>query len=66
MADRSHRARYTALSNTLIGLWLVAGGMLGFLADAHGPEAALGVLAGACLLGIPFAAKLDEVQKPRG
>jgi hypothetical protein len=63
MAGDENRARYTALSNSLIGLVLLLGGVLGSLADAAGPAWTLIALAGLCACSVPAAALLKEVQK---
>jgi hypothetical protein len=62
MAEDAYRARYTALSNTLIGLALLAGGLAGLAADRFGPEAVLLVFAALAGLGVLLARGLDEVQ----
>jgi hypothetical protein len=62
MAEDSFRARYTALSNTLIGLSLLAGGLFGVAADQFGPAAVIlvfGIIAG---VGANLASGLNEVQ----
>ena len=64
MTTDDFRARYTALSNTLIGLALMAGGGFGLLADWVGPAVLLLVFALLALLGAILAARLDEVQHP--
>ncbi|WP_193555786.1 MFS transporter [Hwanghaeella grinnelliae] len=63
MAGDENRARYTALSNSLIGLVLLLGGGLGSLADAAGPAWTLIALAGMCACAVPAGALLKEVQK---
>jgi hypothetical protein len=62
MAEDDFRARYTALSNTLIGAALLAGGLFGVAADYFGPAPLLIVFAGISLVGAVIAARLDEVQ----
>lgn len=62
MAEDSFRARYTALSNTLIGLALIAGGLFGLAADQFGASPVIlvfGVIAGG---GALLASGLNEVQ----
>lgn len=63
MAEDDFRARYTALSNTLIGVALMAGGLFGLAADYFGPAPLLVVFAGISLLGALIASRLDEVQQ---
>jgi hypothetical protein len=62
MAEDDFRARYTALSNTLIGLALMAGGLFGLAADRFGPAPLLMVFAVISLTGALIASRLDEVQ----
>ncbi|WP_425406837.1 hypothetical protein [Hwanghaeella sp.] len=63
MASDSNRARYTALSNSLIGLVLLLGGAFGSLSDTTGPAWTLIVLAALCACAVPVAALLQEVQR---
>lgn len=65
MAGDDVRARYTALSNTLIGVALMAGGLFGLAADHFGPAPLLVVFAGISLIGAMIAAGLNEVQTGR-
>lgn len=66
MADPDTRAVYTALSNTTIGLILVAGSAFGLLAAATGPALVLAVFSAMCALAALSATTLDEVQKEPG
>ena len=63
MADEDTRAAYTALSNTIIGMILLAGSVFGVIAQFFGNEAVLGVMAALCLGGSWFAVRLEEVQQ---
>lgn len=63
MAEDDFRARYTALSNTLIGVALMAGGLFGLAADYVGPAILLVAFAGISAVGAAIAGQLDEVQK---
>lgn len=63
MAEDSFRARYTALSNTLIGLALLAGGLFGFAADQFGPAAVIVSFGIIAAMGAAVASRLDEVQQ---
>jgi len=63
MAEDAFRARYTALSNTLIGVALLAGGGFGLAADRFGPAPVLLAFAGLSALGALLAAGLEEVQR---
>ena len=62
MTSDDERFRYTAISNTAIGVVLLAGGGFGVLADVAGPEWTLAALAAICLAAVPLALTLDEVQ----
>ncbi|MCB1954863.1 MAG: MFS transporter [Rhodocyclaceae bacterium] len=64
MADSERRANYTALSNSAIGLVLVAGSGFGMLADAFGHGVLLLVFGAMCVAGIGLARGLEEVQNP--
>jgi len=63
MAEDAFRARYTALSNTLIGLVLLGGGLFGLAADRFGPAPVLLAFAVIAALGAVLARGLDEVQQ---
>lgn len=62
MSGDDDRALNTALSNTAIGLVLLAGGAMGFVADAFGAWAALAAFAAMCAGGAVVAAGLAEAQ----
>lgn len=66
MADRDSRAAYTALSNTIIGVLLLAGAGVGFLASAFGEAAVLGLFAAMCVAASLAALGLKEVQQDDG
>jgi len=63
MAEDGFRARYTALSNTVIGAALMAGGLFGLAADRFGPAPVLLAFAVIAALGAVLARGLDEVQQ---
>lgn len=63
MAGEDTRAAYTALSNTVIGVILLAGSVFGVIAQMFGNPAVLAAMALLCLAGAYFAAQLDEVQQ---
>lgn len=63
MAEDAFRARYTALSNTLIGIALLAGGLFGLAAETFGPAPVLLLFSVIAALGSVLAAGLDEVQQ---
>lgn len=56
-------ASYTALSNTIIGVMLVCGGLLGLVADAFGPAVVLVILAVFSGFATLTAWQLSEVQQ---
>ncbi len=62
MAARDDRAAYTALSNSIIGLLLLAGGLFGLLAELAGAAAVLAVFAVMCVLAAAVAFGLREEQ----
>jgi len=62
MAEEETRAAYTALSNTIIGIVLIAGAGFGTMAGAVGAAPTLAVLAGMSALAVPAALALDEAQ----
>jgi len=62
MANRDDRAAYTALSNSVVGLILLAGGIFGVIAQWLGLGAVLVLFAVMAALAIRAAHGLDEVQ----
>lgn len=62
MASEDNRAAYTALSNTVIGVLLLAGGGFGLVADASGEGTVIVVFALASLAAVPAALSLKEAQ----
>ena len=62
MADLDNRAAYTALSNSVVGLILLAGGVFGLIAQCFGIGAVLALFALMAALAIAAASALDEVQ----
>ncbi|MBD3653854.1 MFS transporter [Kangiella sp.] len=63
MADADNRAAYTALSNTIIGLLLLAGAVFSVIAEYFGLRAVMVVMTAMCLLSSWIALGLNEVQK---
>jgi hypothetical protein len=63
MADATTRATYVAVSNTAIGVVLLAGGVFGWIADRVGTAETIGLLGLVCLAGALGAARLDEVTQ---
>lgn len=62
MADSDKRATYVALSNTIIGVLLLVGGIFGLIAQWLGVEAVLLIFAAMCFAAAALAFGLDEVQ----
>lgn len=62
MADRDNRSAYTALSNSVVGLILLAGGVFGVIAQWLGIGAVLAIFTSMSALAIFAAAGLDDVQ----
>jgi hypothetical protein len=62
MAGSAQRASYVAVSNTVIGIVLLAGGLFGVLADTAGVVLTVAVLAVLALAGSACALALREVQ----
>lgn len=62
MATPDTRAAYTALSNTIIGLLLIAGSGFSLIANAFGPQCVIMIMAAMCAAAIPAALSLKERQ----
>jgi len=62
MADADTRAAYVAVSNTVIGVLMLAGGLFGVLAQAAGVAGAILALAVLALFSAASAWRLREVQ----
>lgn len=62
MDTDGRKALYTALSNTMIGVLLLAGGGLGLLAELFGAQWVLALCAAMCAAGAVVALTLHEVQ----
>lgn len=62
MATPDRRAAYTALSNTIIGLLLIAGSGFSLIANAFGPQCVIIIMAAMCAAAIPAALSLKERQ----
>lgn len=65
MNTGGRKAVYTALSNSLIGLFLLTGGLLGLIADVAGPEGVLALLALMSGTAIFTGTGLSEVQREK-
>lgn len=62
LATAETRASYVAVSNTVIGLFMLAGGALGVLDSAFGMQAVLMLLLGMALAGAVMALRLAPVD----
>jgi hypothetical protein len=63
MATAQTRATYVAVSNTAIGVVLLAGGVFGLIAEWFGTAETIGLLGLFCLAGAMGATRLDEVTR---
>lgn len=63
MATAQTRATYVAVSNTAIGVVLLAGGVFGWIADWVGTAETIGLLGLVCLAGALGASRLEEVTQ---
>lgn len=61
MATAQTRAAYVAVSNTVIGVVLLVGGVFGLVAQWFGVPVTIGLLGLFCLAGAAMASGLDEV-----
>ena len=64
MATERTRAAYVAISNSVIGVMMLLGGLVGLLADRFGLVAVVGLLGAWSLLAAWEAARLPEVSEP--
>jgi len=64
MANAENRAAYVAVSNTLIGVLMLAGGFIGLIGDWLGAAAVLLLLGLLSLLAAVYSARLPEVSEP--
>lgn len=62
MAPEDNRAGYTAVSNTVIGVILLASGAFGALASLGGPALPVALFAGLCVVAGLLALGLHEVE----
>lgn len=62
MATQDNRATYVAVSNTVIGVLMLVGGLVGVLGDLWGTVTVIGVLSGVALLAVVQLSRLDDVQ----
>jgi hypothetical protein len=66
MADSTKRAPYVAVSNTLIGVLMLAGGLIGLIGDWLGTASILLVLGLLSLTSAAYILKLPEVSETSG
>lgn len=64
MATGENRAAYVAVSNTVIGVLMLVGGLIGVLGDWWGAEAILLFLGCLSIIAAIFIAQLKEVSEP--
>ena len=64
MASGDNRAAYVAVSNTLIGVLMLAGGLIGLIGDWLGAAATVLVLGLLSLIAAAYSLKLPEVSEP--
>ncbi len=62
LATADNRASYTAVSNTVIGLFLLGGGALGAIDALYGSSAVLSLLGVTCLVAVLFCLTLKPVD----
>ncbi len=63
MSGASNRGAYTALTNTIGGIAMLAAGVFGFIDQRFGAAAVLLMLALMCLIAMRLASGLDDVQR---
>lgn len=62
MASVDNRAAYVAVSNTVIGILMLLGGIIGWLGDLYGPASVVLMLGLLSLLAAAYIIKLPEVS----
>lgn len=62
LADTDRRAIYTAISNTIIGLLLLASSLFSVIASWFGSVVVIEILAAMCLLSIISSCQMQELQ----
>lgn len=62
MANQDNRATYVAVSNTLIGLFMLAGGAIGIVADRFSVTTVIGLLGVISLLAALYCWRIREVS----
>ena len=64
MATGENRAAYVAVSNTVIGVLMLFGGLVGLIGDWWGPESTVLFLAMLSLLAVAYIKYLPDVSEP--
>lgn len=64
MATGDNRAAYVAVSNTVIGILMLAGGLIGLIGDTLGPAATVLILGLLSLLSTVYIRHLPDVSEP--
>jgi len=64
MASGENRAAYVAVSNTLIGVLMLAGGLIGLIGDWLGAAATVLILGLLSLIAAAYSLKLPDVSEP--
>jgi hypothetical protein len=64
MADTGIRAAYVAVSNTIIGVLMLVGGLIGLIGDLVGAHATVLLLGLLSLLAAAYVIRLPEVSEP--
>lgn len=64
MANADNRAAYVAVSNTVIGLLMLAGGLLGLVGQLIGATATVGILGIGSFIAAIYAHTLADVSEP--
>jgi len=62
MASQQTRSAYVAVSNTVIGVAMLAGGAVGVMADLYGASTVIAVLGVVSLLGAFYVARLRDLS----
>ena len=62
MATESNRASYVAVSNTVVGVIMLIGGLIGLLGDLWSPLAVILLLSGLSVMAALMCARLPAVQ----
>jgi hypothetical protein len=64
MADNENRAAYVAVSNTVIGVFMLVGGVIGLISDTYGAPATVLLLGLLSFVAALYTARLRDVSEP--